>query len=63
MFKDAKAFNQSLEKWDVTEIKKNYDRYLYMFSGSGLSSDNWNKMVTENEGWASMSKYELGIKY
>ncbi|MBQ9394820.1 MAG: DUF285 domain-containing protein [Proteobacteria bacterium] len=63
MFKDAKAFNQSLEKWDVTEIKKHYSRYHYMFSGSGLSSDNWNKMVTENEGWASMSKQDLGIDY
>ena len=63
MFLDTKGFDQSLKDWDVTHIKDDPARYLYMFKDSSLSRNNWNDMVNNNSGWASMDKSQLGITY
>ena len=59
MFRTATSFNQSLDNWDVSHVTS----YDYMFSSSGLSRENWNSMVSNNAGWASMNKSTLGISY
>ncbi|MBR4984855.1 MAG: hypothetical protein IKY83_03815 [Proteobacteria bacterium] len=63
MFWNASAFNQSLEKWDVTKVKNNPASCMYMFYISALSKTNWDKMVKENKCWSEMDKKALGITY
>ena len=59
MFYGASAFNQSLKDWNLTQIT-DVNKYGNMFSGSGLTQENWNEMKS-SAGWAGKSAGDLGL--
>ena len=64
MFEDAISFNQSLAKWDVSTKAGLFGfRYDNMLRNCGISKENWEDMVNNNDGWAQMNKFLLGILY
>ncbi|MBO5753432.1 MAG: BspA family leucine-rich repeat surface protein, partial [Proteobacteria bacterium] len=60
MFSGADSFNQDLSAWDVSKVTSAY----LMFEYSGLSKENYCKMITTNEGWKRLSEsVDLGVYY
>jgi surface protein len=60
MFHHAKAFNQNLSAWNVSNVTGASD----IFEDSGLSQENYCKMITTNEGWKRLSEeFDLGLDY
>ena len=60
MFYEAKSFNQDLSRWDVSHVEYADE----MFKGSGLSQENYCKMITTDDGWKRLNeKFNLGILY
>ncbi len=60
MFEDATAFNQDLSTWNVSKV----ENATHIFKNSGLSQENYCKMITTNAGWKQLNqKFHLGISY
>ncbi|MER3375332.1 MAG: BspA family leucine-rich repeat surface protein [Allomuricauda sp.] len=55
MFQDASAFNQDLGSWNVSNVI----HMTEMFDGSGLSDDNYNKILM---GWAGLPSLQQGVQ-
>ena len=52
MLENASSFDQDLSAWDVSNVKNAKD----IFYQSGLSQENYCKMITTNTGWKRLSK-------
>ena len=60
MFFGTNSFaGDGLANWDVSKVTS-YDMTFY---NSGISHENWDKMVSTNSGWAAMDKSSLKISY
>ena len=55
IFAGAQNFNVDLTNWTVTGVT----RYPNAFKDSGLTSENFTKMVNNNPGWAALDKTTL----
>ena len=45
------------------EVAQKVTSYHMTFYNSGISHENWDKMVSTNSGWAAMDKSSLNISY
>lgn len=55
IFSNAQKFNADLTNWTVTGVTN----YTDAFKDSGLTSENFTKMVNNNPGWAALDKTTL----
>ena len=55
IFAGAQNFNVDLTNWTVTGVTN----YTDAFKDSGLTSENFTKMVNNNPGWAALDKTTL----